>query len=46
MHMLNSIKKGQFFTHANLASKMIAAVPNGLWGKPVLEPACGDIDHI
>lgn len=23
-------KKGQFFTPANLASKMIAAVPNGL----------------
>ena len=35
-------KKGQFFTPANLAAKMIAAVPNELWGKPVLEPACGD----
>lgn len=34
--------KGQFFTPANLAAKMIAAVPNDLWGKPVLEPACGD----
>lgn len=35
-------KNGQFFTPANLAAKMIAAVPNDLWGKPVLEPACGD----
>lgn len=35
-------KKGQFFTPANLAAKMIDAVPNDLWGKPVLEPACGD----
>ena len=34
--------KGQFFTPANLASKMIAAVPDDLWGKPVLEPTCGD----
>lgn len=34
--------KGQFFTPANLAAKMIATVPNDLWGKPVLEPACGD----
>ena len=35
-------KNGQFFTPANLAAKMIDAVPNDLWGKPVLEPACGD----
>ena len=26
--------KGQFFTPANLAAKMIDAVPNDLWGKP------------
>lgn len=35
-------KKGQFFTPANLAAKMIAAVPDDLWGKRVLEPTCGD----
>lgn len=34
--------KGQFFTPADLAAKMIAAVPNDLWRKPVLEPCCGD----
>lgn len=35
-------KKGQFFTPEELAAKMIAAVPDDLWGKPVLEPCCGD----
>lgn len=35
-------KKGQFFTPTDLAAKMIAAVPDDLWGKPVLEPCCGD----
>ena len=34
--------KGQFFTPTDLAAKMVAAVPNDLWGKPVLEPCCGD----
>lgn len=42
MKYTEQVLTGQYFTPANLASKMISAVPNDLWGKPVLEPTCGN----
>ena len=42
MKYTEQVLTGQYFTPHNLTAKMIAAVPNDLLGKPVLEPTCGN----